>query len=157
MERRQVEFKHLNEAVMDARNLANSGYEQTAGWTLEENLEHLIKTMTMSIEGIEWGLPRLVRPLIRWWMMPKVRTGNSHAIGMRASAPPGLRPTQDRNLERLLDDFEALANRMESPEVQFIDSHPVFGKISTDDWRWAHRWHSAHHLSHLVPRNQGPD
>ena len=151
VQRRTIAFQHLDEAVADARNLSK-GYQQAGDWSLAQNLDHLIKAMQIAFDGIDWSLPWLMRPVVRFMYLKKVRTGSSTAIGMRANAPPSLQPSAaDEDVEGLLATFAELAAKIESPDAKFIEAHPVFGKLDNEDWRWVQRWHCAHHLSHLVP------
>lgn len=155
IQRRVIAYQHLHDAVADARDL-RSGYWKAGQWSLSQILDHLIKTMRISFDGIDWGLPRLARPIVRLLYVKKVRTGRSDAIGLRAAAPPALQPPPaadvDADVDEKLIAFAELAEKIESPDAVFIDSHPVFGRLAPDDWRWVQRWHCAHHLSYLSPR-----
>lgn len=150
MHRRHLVFQHLDEAIADARHLSQ-GYEQTGGWNLEQNLSHLNKSMRMAMEGLDWGLPKLIRPVMRWVFLGRMKRLGSRAIKVKATAPPQLQPDEELNLQTQLTEFERLANMMESPETELIALNPVFGKLDRSQWQTMQRWHAAHHLSFLVP------
>ena len=149
-ERRHVKYERLNEAVEDARRLAR-GCEQAGGWSLEQNLDHLNKAMLIAIDGIDFGLPSLVRPIMRWMFMGRMERLGSDAVKFRAKAPPPLQPSESLDLETLLVEFERLAALIEAPDTVLQPIHPVFGKVNRAQWLIMQRWHAAHHLSYLVP------
>jgi hypothetical protein len=45
--------------------------------------------------------------------------------------------------------------RVVDPAATFYPS-PLFGRLSTDQWRRLHRVHAAHHLGFLTPRSGPP-
>ncbi|MCA9262279.1 MAG: DUF1569 domain-containing protein [Planctomycetales bacterium] len=151
MERRHLRYAHLHEAVADAKQLS-LGYTPTGGWDLAQNLSHLNKSMRMAIEGMAWGLPKFIRPLMRWWFLGRMERLGSQAIKMKAKAPPELQPDHELDLDEQLAEFERLAELLESPDTPFVDCHPVFGKMTRAQWMIMQRWHAAHHLSFLVPQ-----
>ncbi|MEZ6125393.1 MAG: DUF1569 domain-containing protein [Planctomycetaceae bacterium] len=151
MERRQLRIQHLNEAIVIAEDLAKRSHQRAGQWDLAQILSHLNRTMTMSLQGTDWGLPRLLRPVMKWLFMGRVRSGRSHSLSMKATAPPSLTPDDQADPAAELDQFRQLCAKVESDETTFIDEHPVFGRIAAEDWRSTHRWHAAHHLSFLVP------
>lgn len=151
MTRRHVNFRHMTEAVADAKRLS-IGYEQTADWNLQQNLSHLNKSLRMATDGIDWGLPKLIRPIMRWMFLGRMERMGSSAIRMKATAPPQLQPDDGLDLKTQLSEFERLAELIESPDTVLVDTHPVFGKINRSQWQTMQRWHASHHLSFLVPK-----
>lgn len=154
MKRRNLNFKHLNDAVADTRQLA-AGYHQTGRWNLEQNLNHLNKAMRIAIEGLNWQLPAVIRPVMRWMFLSRMVRLGSNAIRIKATAPPALQPDEQLNREGQLNEFERLATLIESPETRLMESHPVFGRLDRHQWQIVQRWHAAHHLSFLVPDASG--
>lgn len=150
MERRVLRFHHMNDAVADARRLAEYGYDRVGNWSLEQNLDHLNRSLRMAQEPIDFKLPWFVRPLLKWLVFPKMRKGA--VIRMRASAPKPLQPAEDLNLAEQLQEFERMAGIIESPDSTLLEQHPVFGKLTREEWQIMQRWHASHHLSFLLPR-----
>lgn len=148
VERRTVRYTHLSEAVEDVERLSEQGYERAGTWSLEQNLDHLNKTMTMAIEGTTFKMPFFLRPLLRLLIWPKMKRGD--VIRFRASAPPFLTPDDGPNLDAAIEEFQRLTAEIES-DRPLTDFHPVFGKFNREDWVLMQRWHTAHHLSFLVP------
>ncbi|MCA9175231.1 MAG: DUF1569 domain-containing protein [Planctomycetales bacterium] len=150
MERRVLRFQHMDDAVADARRLAEHGYDRVGNWSLEQNLDHLNRSLRMAQEPIAFKLPWFMRPLLKWLVFPKMRKGA--VIRMRASAPKDLQPGEDLNLAEQLQEFERLAGIIESPDSKLLELHPVFGKLNREEWQIMQRWHASHHLSFLLPR-----
>ena len=149
MQRRELKFNNLDDAIAEIHHLRDQGYDRVGNWSLEENLEHLNKTMRMAVDGPQFFLPALVRPLLRWFVLPKMRRGE--VVRFQAKAPDPLQPESSGDLNQLVDEFETLAKKIMNPEMTFPEKHPVFGKISASDWRANMVWHAAHHLSFLIP------
>lgn len=151
-ERRKVRYSHLSEAVEDVRLLAERGYDRAGKWSLEQNLNHLNKSLRLALEPVDWGLPRLLRPLLRWLLLGRMERMGSRAIGRAARAPAWLQPDDSLQLASQLAEFERLIERIESSDAELSPNHPVFGRVNTKQWQIVSRWHCAHHLSHLIPR-----
>ena len=151
MTRRHLNFRHMTEAVADAKKLS-TGYEQTGGWDLRQNLSHLNKSLRMATEGIDLGLPKLIRPIMRWMFLGRMERLGSDAIRIKATAPPQLQPDDELDLQIQLSEFERLAELIELPDTVLVDTHPVFGKLNRSQWQTMQRWHASHHLSFLVPK-----
>jgi hypothetical protein len=149
MERRTLRFKDLNEAIAEIHRLKDGGYEQAGRWSLGENLDHLNRTMQMAIDGPPFKLPAPLRPILRWLLLPKMKRGD--IIRFKAKAPPALQPANDLQIDEGVRQFESLAAQIMDSNTQLSPVHPVFGRISADDWRAMLTWHAAHHLSFLVP------
>src|SRR5687768_3540041 len=93
MERRSLRLATLDDAVTDARQLLERGYDRAGNWNLAQVCDHLTKLMTMSRDGFGdagfgWGVRlfgRLAKPLIlRANSMPKGLDG-----------PPSFMPPAD--------------------------------------------------------------
>lgn len=153
IERRKIRYSHLSEAVEDVRNLAGQGYERAGSWSLEQNLNHLNKSLGLAFEPVDWGLPRLIRPLLRWLLLGRMERLGSRAIRRAVNAPDWLQPDSTLELERQIAEFERLTRLIEASDARLSPIHPVFGRVSTAQWQIVSRWHCAHHLSHLVPRS----
>lgn len=151
MQRRKIRFSSLHEALEDARSLQSTGYEQVGNWNLEQIVDHLVKTFPITVEQANFGIPRLVRPILKWFLFGKVRRGEW--LSMQATAPPQLVPDDNIELDERLKEFEHWANLLESDETEFVPLHPVFGKINREEWLTMQRWHAAHHLSFLIPQS----
>lgn len=147
-ERRPIRYAHLSEAVADVERLQQGGYERAGSWSLEQNLDHLNKTMTMAIEGTSFKMPFFIRPVLKLLLLPRMRRGD--VIRFKASAPPALAPEDSPNLEQSIEEFRRLTGEIES-DRPLVDTHPLFGKLTREDWVLMQRWHTEHHLSFLIP------
>ena len=147
-ERRAIRYAHLSEAVEDAERLRESGYERAGTWSLEQNLDHLNRTMTMAIEGTSFKMPFFIRPILKMVLLPKMKRGD--VIRFKATAPPALAPEDSPSLDAALDEFRRLTAEIES-DRPLVEMHPLFGKLQRDEWVLMQRWHTEHHLSFLIP------
>lgn len=153
LERRRIRYSHLSEALEDVRTLAGRGYERAGKWSLEQNLNHLNKSLNLAFEPVDWKLPRLIRPLLRWLLLGRMDRLGSRAFRGTANAPDWLQPDDALELASQLAEFERLTERIESIDAELSPNHPVFGRVNTKQWQIVSRWHCAHHLSHLIPRS----
>jgi hypothetical protein len=148
MNRRPLRFEHLSEASADILHLRKVGYERCGNWNLVENLDHINKAMLMSMNGPPFVLPQPLPWIIRQFIFGKVLRGEQ--VTRRNPTPKTCLPQSDLNEDQVVSEFERLANVIETSEL--THKHPFFGKLSTQEWRLTHRWHTAHHLSFLIPK-----
>lgn len=152
MDRRPLTFADLTEAVSDARGLQETGYERAGNWSLAEVVDHLNKSLMMALEPPGFKAPAIVRPLLKWLIFGKMKRGD--VITFRAKAPAAMQPDADLDVDATLAEFERLAEVVESGDKELLPTHPIFGAFSREEWLTMQRWHAAHHLSFLVPRQQ---
>ena len=152
--RRPLAFKTLEESLEEIRRLKNSGYEKAGSWNLDQICQHLNKTMRTAFDGAEFGLPGMIRPVVRVIFMRIVKKGKQ--VNMSATAPPQLVPEESIDLEKEIQEYESLIERYNQGESEIKHRHPIIGKLSADQWKSFHAWHAAHHLSFLIP-DDSPD
>ena len=140
---RELHLKTLDDVVLEVRKLHEEGYTMLGDWDLSQICQHLSSSMNKSVEGtLTFKTPlmvRLMRPFIRRSVF------GSRRIPVGVKAPPGFE--FDAIDERQA--VEALLTAIE--RVRMHDGpwagHPVFGKLSTEQWYAFHVIHSQHHLS----------
>jgi Protein of unknown function (DUF1569) len=143
MPRRQLDFHDFNSIGTEIDRLEKNGYNQVGQWNLSRTCDHLAKTMRMSLEGFPHRAPwyvRLVAPMVKGRFFRKRRMPEGFP------APSGLEPSDDKAAVQLCKDF--LTRVCDAKEFHL---HPVFGKLSPEEWRQVHLIHSSHHLSFLIP------
>ena len=148
MPRRQLDFHDFASVASDIDQLGKTGYSQVGKWNLFRTCDHLAKTMRMSLEGFPnnapWYLRYLVAPLV------KGRFFRTRRMPEGFKAPAGLDPSDagdEQAAAQLCKDF---LNRVR--DAREFQPHPVFGRLSPEEWRQVHLIHSAHHLSFLIPK-----
>ncbi len=148
--RRKLKFDDLADAASEVKRLSQAAYERAGTWSLQQVLQHLNKTMDMSIDGYPFLLPALARPVVKLIALPLMRRGVQFPSG--AKAPSGLLPSDDADLETEVARFCKLVRIIADPSTKLHPQHPLVGKINHEQWNVMQRWHAAHHLSFIVPR-----
>jgi hypothetical protein len=147
--RRPLQFRSLEDVVADAEMLVASPHVKTLGnWSLGQLLAHLAGAINVSIDGISVKVSwyrRLLGPFLKGRIISK---GMPPGIQLPKEREPVAFPkgvTAEEGLERLR---KAVARcRQERMTVR----HPVFGKLTHDEWNQLHLRHAELHLSFAVP------
>ncbi|MBA2116483.1 DUF1569 domain-containing protein [Bremerella alba] len=144
---RELTFSTLDEAVVDARRLLDTGYIRNGNWDLGQICWHIRTVQDRSIDGYPWyfGMFAFLRPIVRRTLLPKVLSGDS---------PRGV-PTAPMFVpaNELRDDEEVAA--LESSVERFLQHqgsfypHPGFGSLDREMLHRVHAAHAAHHLRFL--------
>jgi Protein of unknown function (DUF1569) len=147
--RRQLQFASLDEVVADAEKCVSSPNTKMLGnWPLERILGHLTKAMNGSIDGMDLKPPmiaRLIGPMLKGRMLKK---------GM----PPGIKlstPNEEvlypdvPSTQKALEAMRLAAGRLKTEKP--AGRHPVFGKMTPEDWIQLHLRHAELHLSYALP------
>ncbi len=144
--RRVLHFSHLPQILAEARRLASS--HRTLGrWSLAQICRHLADTIHGSIDGFDLRRHRLKRfffhsLLLAYayrWGIPKAYT-----VDPKLNPPEGL---------RLDVQIEALARAIQRyrDHTGLLQAHPLFGRLSRNEWDRMHCFHGAHHLGFVLP------
>lgn len=147
--RRRLRFATLSDVVIDAEQLVATPDAKTLGnWPLDRLLTHLAVAIEASIDGVpgkaNW-MVRLLGPLIKRWVFKRgMSPGFRLPRKLEAIAfPPGSSPKEAvRKLRSAIE--RTKTERMTS-------SHPVFGKLTHEEWNQFHLRHAELHLSFAIP------
>ena len=148
--RRVLRFERLDDVVADAEALAaaeRAGRLRAAGnWRLGQVFGHLAAWVGYAYDGLPVEPPRLVRWLMR--PMKKRFLYRTMPAGVKIpSAAGGTFGTEplstDEGLERLRRAYARL--NAEAPRRP----HPLFGRLTHDEWINGHLRHAELHLSFL--------
>lgn len=145
--RRELRLEGLPEISAEARRLQESGYDRAGTWSLGQVCNHLAILMEMSVDGFPFRFPWLVRKLMRMMFLGSVM--KRKPLRLRAPAPGPLKQPEPVDDEAGITRLEAAVQRIQQSET-FVPS-PVFGRLTPEEWRQLHLWHSEHHLSFLLP------
>ena len=156
VERRELKFATLDEAVRDAEQLLNGGYERAGNWDLTQCCHHLCVLMDYPIDGFpEFAFPM---NLASWFAKKTIAPRFLNRVLDSESWPAKSATDQRTVLKTGGNDSEAVT-RM-SASVQRLLEHtgpfqesPLFGMLDKEALIKLHRIHTAHHLSFLVPKN----
>ena len=147
--RRKLHFSSLGDVVLDAERLVAAPNAKTLGnWPLDQLLTHLAIAIHSSIDGIpgkaNW-MVRLVGPLIKGRVLKR---GMSPGFRLpkkleTLAFPPASSP------EKALSKLRSAVERTKTE--QMTACHPVFGKLSHEEWERFHLRHAELHLSFAIP------
>lgn len=155
LERRKLRFDHLEEAVQDAENLLQQGYEQAGNWDLSQCCHHLAVLMEYPIDGFP-AMPfplnivgRVLKHTFARGMLQKV---------LDSGVWPEGTPTDKRTVPNSGGNDAEAVEHLRQATTQLINHtgpfqpSPLFGDLDKETLLKLHRIHTAHHLSFLVPK-----
>lgn len=148
--RRQLAFASLREVISECESLLASGYTRHGKWTLGQICCHLRVTIEANLNGYPaWmtvlGYP--LRPLLKWFMLPRLLAGNSPAGIKTAGRFVPAAGLDDRSEVKALSDCIDLFEAYNKP----LHAHPGFGRMTKAQFDRFHAAHAAHHLGFLSP------
>jgi uncharacterized protein DUF1569 len=147
--RRTIRFASLDDVVVDAQRLVASPDTKMLGnWSLGQILMHLSGAVNGSIDGIPFKAPwfvRLIGPLIKRRILTR---GMSPGFRLPKAAEPRAFPTPASSAAGL----ETLRQAVGRTRTEKMTSpHPVFGRLTHQEWEQLHLRHSELHLSFAEP------
>ncbi len=147
--RRELHFSSFDEVIADAERLVSSPHTRTLGnWPLSRLLTHLALGIDKSIEGISFKVPwhtRLLGFFIKGRVIKRgLPAGFKLPKGTEADAFPAAASPQEA-----LATLRSAVARLKSEKM--TARHPVFGKLTHEEWTQFHLGHAALHLSFAVP------
>lgn len=154
--RRHLRFASLEEAVRDAENLLDKGYDRAGQWTLGQCCGHLSLWLTYPIDGF----PRMPFPIAAMmWVLRRTVGPKKLKQYIETGTFPSGQPTVPETVPDVSEDdraavarFRQAAERLMKHEGPIIPS-PFFGTMNRETALKIQAVHSAHHLSFLIPRN----
>ena len=156
VERRNLKFATLDEAVADAENLLARGYEKTGNWDLSQVCGHLTNWVTYPLDGYP-PLPLWLKPI--FWVMrttmsrkiPKMMASDDGMMKPGMSTAPMSIPAAGGNDAEAVAKLKAAYERWAKSDGP-VHPSPLLGMLSKERAEEGHRIHAAHHLSFLVPK-----
>ncbi len=147
--RRKLRFDSFDAMLWDAEQLvASPGVRTLGNWPLGNLLTHLAAAMNLSVEGIPfkaaWYI-RLLGPRIKRRVLAK---GMSPGFNLPRSRDRGAFP-ESASPQVALESLRAAVSRVQ--REQMTATHPVFGRLTHDEWTQLHLRHAELHLSFAVP------
>ena len=155
IERRQLRFASLDEAVRDAEHLLQRGYGKVGNWDLAQCCHHLAVLMEYPIDGF----PRFPFPLNAgcWLLKHTVAPGRLKKV-LESGVSPARIPTDKRTVPSTGgSDAEAITRLKQAVDrllahTGSFQPSPLFGILDKETLVRLHRIHTAHHLSFLRAR-----
>jgi hypothetical protein len=145
--RRQIEYSSYQDILDDVHSLAARPTRQLGNWSLGEICKHLAKGMDMAVDGPPFKpswLIRMVGPLIKKRFLSRpIKPGFKLPPNATAMLPEATDTGEGvAILERAIQRLQRAGNRK---------PHPVFGRMTDQEWDRFQFLHSAMHLSFIVP------
>jgi hypothetical protein len=145
--RRKLDYKSFDEFLADADRLSSGDMKTLGNWSPGQIFQHLANAYNGSIDGLPGGFPWLVRMAAR--MFKKKLIGGAMPAGTRMPAQlakkvmPEPTPTEVglANLKAAVARLKRDTHRAE---------HPVFGKVTNEEWDAVHLKHASLHMSFLT-------
>ncbi len=149
LSRRFLRFSSADDCLAEVQSLHAGGYDQTGDWNLSQICEHMTAVYDRSIDGYSVKRPWIFRATIGRVARALVLRSGRIPSGVKAPAPA--LPTKMLPEPESIARFQAALRRVTDHAGDF-DSHPIFGRMSASDNKRLHLIHAAHHLGHLVPK-----
>ncbi len=147
--RRTLRFNSVDEIMADAEKLVSSPYTKVLGnWPLERLLSHLTRAMNNSIDGINAKAPFFIRwigGLLKGRILTKgMSPGRKLPKEIDAKFFPEVASPQEA-----LEKMRLAVGRIHKEKMNAV--HPVFGKLTHEEWLQLHLRHAELHLSFALP------
>jgi Protein of unknown function (DUF1569) len=145
--RRTLHFSSYDELLDEVRRLAARPTRHLGNWSLGQVCQHLAAAMNMAIDGPPFRpglLLRLVGPLLKKWLISRpLRPGFNFPKTATVLIP------QNSDVAAGVAAVEkAVARLQQNPQRK---PHPVFGRMTREEWDQLQFRHAEMHLSFIVP------
>lgn len=144
---RALTFDTIDRVMPDVDRLL-AGHKTLGQWSLGQICSHLSRAVVGSVDGFPGRAPWIVRKTVGPVIFGHiVRTG-----GMREGIklPPDVLPRPGLDARAEAEALRA-ALRMFAAHTGPVAEHPIFGRLTRDQWERLHCVHCAHHLSFVLP------
>ncbi len=146
--RRPLHFSNYDELLDCARKLSQGPTRQLGNWSLGQICKHLAVTIDSSMDGPAFKPPfllRLVGPLLKKRFLSRPMQSGFKLPKTAGKLLPPETTTADG-----LEHLERSVARLD--QVPARAPHPVFGKLSRDQWDQLQFRHGELHLSFIEPQ-----
>ena len=154
LSRRSLEFSTLDDAVRDAEELLDAGYQRAGNWDLSQACRHLSQWMTFPLDGFP-KVPAPVRGV--FWIMRRTigrrQLEKILATGAMKAGMPTIRetvPVSGSDEAASVAAFRETVGRFKNHKGPLFPS-PLFGELDHATATKLQLIHCAHHLSFLIP------
>jgi hypothetical protein len=148
--RRRLRFNSFEEMFVEIESLRDRPHQQLGNWSLPTIIEHLSRSISLSIDGGTFPVPWFLRLIGPWLIKPRALSrglprGFQLPSVARKRLIPEDRPACDEALARLRGSVERF--NIERP----TNKHPVMGRLNAEEWNQFHLRHAELHLGFLAP------
>lgn len=145
--RRTLRFNSLDEVLTDARTMANAKTMAIGNWTTGQILGHIARSINGSIDGILFKVPLPVRIIGRIVRNVPLRRGLLSGVKIPANARDKMIPEPDLPIDQAMEQLAKAIDRVK--QERMCAAHPIFGRLSHEQWSQFHCRHAELHFSFL--------
>ena len=145
--RRPLTFASLDRVMPDVDQLL-AGHLTVGNWTLGQICNHLMRSLTWTVEGYPKLAPWLIRKTVGPLLLKRILRTSRFPDGIKLPQQYLPRPDLDERAEA-----EALRAALWHFAAHSgpLSDHPLAGQIARADWERFHCIHCARHLSFVLP------
>jgi len=146
--RRTLRYESLHDILRDAESFDGATVSAAGGWTPAQIVQHVAKTIRLSIDGTEYRAPLVIRLLARLLKKRTLVSPMKPGFRMPKALQPLFMPDDDVTWEQAIAELRAEVERVERGAAMAQPS-PAFGPMSPEEWEHLHCRHAEMHFSFL--------
>jgi hypothetical protein len=145
--RRKLDYKSFDEFLADVDRLSAGSPKTQGNWSAGQVFQHLANAFNGSIDGFPQAFPWFMRAIARMFKKKLIGGAMPAGIKMPAKLASAVMP-EPTSTETGLANLHAAVSRLKQEAHRA--AHPVFGKITNDEWNTVHLKHASLHMSFLT-------
>jgi len=147
--RRKLRYQDLDEFLADAERMRRGPVHTIGNWTLPQIFDHLARSMTASMDGMNVSFPAAARFILKFRKKKILSSPMKPGFRCPRQVELALRPREGLDADKSWADLRAAVSRFKTAP-SFAD-HPAFGKMTRDEWNQIALRHAELHMSFVVP------
>jgi hypothetical protein len=148
--RRAPSYESLEDMLADVERLSTTQVEMLGNWSLGQVFRHLAIAINGSIDGFSFRVTLLEILFAKSFLKRRMLTWGFPAgygfWGRGASVMPG-----ETSVAEGLAELRAALARFRTDSKR--SPHPLFGKLTSEEWYSFHLRHAELHMSFAIPKN----
>jgi hypothetical protein len=149
--RRELHFTSLGDMLADAELLCSTRPVIALGnWRLGRALEHLARSIEMSLDGAKFTPSWYIRWLGPWIKNRMITQPMRPGFQLPAYAAKFLIPEEECEMHDALAHLHSAVTRLQTTTTRHPS--PLLGPLTLEEWNQLHLRHAELHLSFFVPK-----
>jgi Protein of unknown function (DUF1569) len=150
--RRKLDYKSFDELLADADRLSSGNVKTLGNWSPGQIFQHLANAFNGSIDGFPGGFPWFIRAMGRIFKKRLIGGPMPAGMNMPDKIAKAVMP-EPTSTDVGLANLHAAVSRLKLAPHRA--AHPVFGKVSKEEWNTMHLKHASLHMSFLTTEKVG--
>jgi hypothetical protein len=146
--RRKLSYKSFQELLDDADRVGSGPFKSLGNWSAGQIFRHLATAFNGSIDGFDVRFPLPLRVAARLLKNRLINNPMPPGIKLPSRGAEMMMPAQT-STEDGLAALHAAVSRLDQECKR--SEHPVFGKLTPEEWNKVHLAHASLHMSFLIP------